>query len=499
MYSIEGQSSYLGIDLGTTVIKGVAINNKGKILADSFIDNETQNPHTNWVEQDPQIWWQKTLQIIETLSYKISPETVRGIGLSGQMHGLVMYDQHKNPTRDAIIWLDKRSEEQVEQIKKSIGETKIYRITGNPVFTGLLMPSLLWVMENELEIYDATEVISSPKDYLAAMLTGRVSTEPTDALATGGYDYQRDNWSEEIVGELGLRKEIFPKVNPTTKPYGEVTKEVFKLSRIPENTPVFGGSDQSMTALGIGLIKEQQAVIAISTGGQFLVVAQKGIVDEKRRLHTLNHVNPDVGLYMAATLSAGLSLRWFKNEFCGLPKMDYNGFLKGIESIPIGCDNLIFLPFLNGERTPYFNPNLRGGFFGLNQKHSKLHLARAIMEGVAFSMKQCLKVFEELNIPIGEIILSGGGSKSSVWCQIITDVIGIPTRTTNITDHSPYGAALLAKFAQEGLEKLPDFYRRKVQTIAHFEPSAKNRSKYEDNYNKYSGLAEYLNEQSLSS
>lgn len=484
-------SYYLGIDLGTSSIKGLAIDDSGKVLATFLKGTPMVSPKSDWVEQSPEFWWSSVQEIINLLATKIDLKKVKGIGLSGQMHGLVTYDSHYSVLRRAIIWMDKRSSLQVDQILKQF-KNSFYKITGNPIFTGFLLPSLLWLKKNEPSLYKKIAQISSPKDYLAYKLTGNLQTEPTDALATAAFDYQKNTWSAKIINAFKLKASIFPPVNPTLTPYGQITPNVAKITRLPHGIPVYGASDQAMSAMGTGLIKEGQASIAISTGGQFLVTAPKGLIDPKRRLHTLNHALPKFGLYMAATLSAGFSLRWFKDMITEQKDVEFKKFTDGIANIEPGSNNLFFLPFLAGERTPYFNPNLRASFIGLTNTHKRIHLARAIIEGVSFSMRSCLEVFQELNLPVKKIILSGGGSQNPVWRQILTDVLNLPMKTINIQDHSPFGAAIFAKFAQEGIDKLPAFYKKVIQPIDYLYPNEVNVKKYAQLFHFYQKFAKSI-------
>ncbi|MDZ7586415.1 MAG: xylulokinase [Patescibacteria group bacterium] len=484
---------YLGVDLGTSIIKGLAINDAGQILTSFSKETPLISPKSDWAEQSPEFWWSSTLEIINLLATKIDLTQVQGIGLSGQMHGLVTYGSDYQILRRAIIWMDKRSSLEVEQILKKL-KNDLYKITGNPIFTGFLLPSLLWLKKNEPDLYQKIAKISSPKDYLAYKLTGNLQSEPTDALASGAFAYQTNSWSNKIIKAFNLKNSIFPEIKSTLSPYGTVTEKIAKITRLPQGIPVYGASDQAMSALGTGLVQPGQASVALSTGGQFLVVAKKGIIDPKRRLHTLNHAVPKMGLYMAATLSAGYSLRWFKDAICNQPEADFKHFTAGVNQIPIGSNGLFFLPFLNGERTPYFNPNLRGTFIGLTNQHKRLHLVRAIMEGVAFSLRECLNVFQELKLPINKVILSGGGSQNPVWRQILADVLNLPMKTINISDHSPFGAAILAKFAQEGMEKLPAFYQKIIHPIDYLYPNEKNVQNYRLSLKKYQKFSALLNQ-----
>jgi xylulokinase len=486
-------SYYLGLDLGTSWLKATIIDDNGKIVASSNKEGFISSVEHGFAEENPFDWWRNFMEILENLREKCDLTKIKSIALSGQMHGTVCYDKTLNLLRPAIIWPDARSSKQVEQIEKEFGKEKIYKITGNPVFTGLMLPNLLWIKENEPRIYKQIYKISSPKDYLALQLTGKLFCEPSDALATACYDYQKQDWSTEMIKKSGLNQSFFPEIIPTSKPYGGITKTVAEVTGLPAGIPVYGGSDQAMAAMGCGCIEEGQSLLAISTGGQFWVVTEKKIYDKKRRLHTLNHAIDKYGLTMAATLSAGLSLQWFKSNVLGQIDTSFDSFIKDIDTIQIGANGLTFYPYLAGERTPFFNASLRGAFIGQSLEHNRLHFVRAVMEGVAFSFKNCLETLTDSGIEVRKIRLSGGGSKNAIWRQIITDVLNIPTEIINIEDHSPYGAAVFAKFALEGTKNLSAFYKNALVVQNKQTPIKKNVEKYKAVYEIYKQHASYLN------
>jgi xylulokinase len=487
-------SIYLGLDLGTTVLKVVAMDDNGKILASVNKELLISSPKKEWAEEHPQEWWSTFIELIQRIESRIDLKDVKGLALSGQMHGLVTYDKDFEVLRPAIIWADKRSSAEVEHAIKTIGIKKIYDVTGNPIFTGFLLPSLAWLKKHESALYKKIKMISSPKDYIAYKFTGELYSEPTDALATSAFDYLKNKWSEDIINGMGVDPKLFPPVRPTSQAYGMITATAANETGLPIGTPIYGGSDQSMAAMGCGLVQEGDVMVALSTGGQCLIVADKGRMDKKRRLHTLNHALDDVGLYMAATLSAGLSLKWFKTNIINEMDTTYSSFVHGIKDIPLGSDGLTFFPFLSGQRTPYFNANLKGAFIGLSLNHTRLHMARAIMEGVSFSLRACVEVFKEMNMPIKRVILSGGGTKNSTWRQILTDVLNIETVTINIEEHSPFGSALYAKFAQEGFDKLPAFYKKTIKVADSIKPLPNQVKAYDEIYKEYTKHANYLNE-----
>lgn len=420
---MKAMNTYLGLDLGTSVLKATVINDDGEILAANAKEIHIESPKKEYAEESPSLWWETFIELLKKLRSDVDFSQIKGVGLSGQMHGLVCYDQNLSVLRPAIIWADKRSANQVETILETVSSEKIYDITGNPIFTGFLLPSLLWIKENEPKTFAKLTKVSSPKDFLALQLTENLKCEPSDALATGCFDYTKNEWSGEILKKMNLKTSLFPEIIPTSQAYGVISFGASKTTGLPAGIPVYGGSDQSMAAMGAGLIKNGSSLLAISTGGQFLVVREKGSLDPKRRLHTLNHAIDGVTISMAATLAAGLSMKWFKTKIMDQLDAAYDTFIQGIDNIPPGSDGLIYLPFLAGERTPYFNPNLRGAFIGQTLNHNRLHFIRAIMEGVAFSFREGLESFRENGIELDTITLSGEepktrpGVRSSPTCS----------------------------------------------------------------------------------
>ncbi len=491
---------YLGLDLGTSWLKATIIDDEGKIICQTAKEIHINTPSPGYAEEFPSEWWNTFCILLKTLSSRADFSQIRSVGLSGQMHGVVCYNSNNEVLRPAVIWADKRSASQVEQINGLIGTDKIYEITGNPVFTGFMLPSLLWLKNNDPELFRQIKLVSSPKDYISFRLTGNFFCEPSDALATGCFDYAKNDWSDEIINKFDLPRGLFPQIISTDKPYGNISKETSEMCGLPAGIPVFGGSDQSMAAMGCGLIEEGQSLLAVSTGGQFLVITKKGLLDRQKRLHTLNHAIKDISISMAATLSAGLSLKWFKQSIMQQMDSSYDSFIRDIEEIPPGSDGLIYMPFLAGERTPYFNPHLKGAFIGQSLEHNRLHFVRSIMEGVAFSFREGLETFKETGIEPTTILLSGGGTKNATWRQIITDVLNVPTQMINIEDHSPFGAAVFAKFASEqkintpeGQKELGEFYRKTIAISHRLNPSPQTHALYDEIFKTYKSHAQYLN------
>jgi len=434
----------IGIDLGTSSLRAVLINEMARTVAIAGMEYPTLTPGKNWAEQESEDWWkaakfciQKVLKQAKTKSSEIS-----GIGFSGQMHGTVVVDRKGRCLRRPIPWVDKRSVKECEFIKKRLGESRLYDITGIPAFPGFMLPSVLWIRNNEPEVYKKIYRVLSPKDYLRFRFTGELFSEPTDGCATLLMDVTRRKWSEEVLSKCNINESIMPRIIESSAIAGRVTEEAAQETGLKEGTPVVaGGGDQAMGAIGIGMINPGIAASVLGTGGQLITTYKKPVLDPKRRIHTLCHALPHTWILMGAILSAGLSLKWFRDNFI---KDTYKNFDRYAQQVPAGSDGLIFLPYLLGERTPYMNPELRGGFFGITLAHNKGYIIRAIMEGVAFAMKESLDIFEELGVRINKVIASGGGARSKLWRQIQADIYNRKIFTSNQKEHSVYGAAILA-------------------------------------------------------
>ena len=438
----------LGIDLGTSSLRSMLVSEKGKVVAVAGQEYPTHITHSDRGEQDTEDWWKSAKYTIHKVLKQsgIKSSEISGIGFSGQMHGMVLIDSNGNVLRKAIIWVDKRSVRQCEYIKDKVGEERLYKITGIPVFPGFMLPGLLWVKENELRVYGKIYKVLSPKDYLRYRLTGEIFAEPTDGCATLLMDVSRRRWSGEILKKFNISESLMSTVIEPFDIAGKITSKAARETGLKEGVPVIaGGGDQAMGAIGSGLIKSGIASSTIGTGGQFITTIEKPIIDPKQRMHTFCHAFPDKWILMGAILSAGLSLRWFRDNFIRMSSDGtYEKLSREASRVPAGSEGLIFLPYLIGERTPHMDPNAKGCLFGLTLRHSRAHLIRAIMEGVVYAMRESLDIFSELDIKIEKVIASGGGGKSNVWRQIQSDVYGKRIFTVNQDEHSVYGAALLA-------------------------------------------------------
>lgn len=490
----------LGIDLGTSSVRAILVKPEGAILGVAGKEYPISSPWPDWDEQDPVVWWQATCEVVRRVLDKaaVRPEDIRAVGLSGQMHGLVLLDRTGSPVRPAIIWPDKRSHKECQQIGECIDPDRLYEITGIPVATGFFGVSLLWVKEHEPDSYARTHVALLPKDYVRYRLTGELATDATDGSGTVLFDVTRRTWSREIIQRLGFLDDIFPPVLESSEVAGRVCQKASEeTGLLPGTLVAAGGGDQAMGAVGCGIVKEGVLASTIGTGGQLITAVEDAALDRRHRIHTLCHVTKDLWLLMGAMLAAGLSLRWFKENFGqtedsagSLCELDpYELLSMEAEKAEPGSRGLVFLPYLCGERTPHMDPKAKGCFVGLSLSHTRAHVIRAIMEGVAFGLKDSLTIFRELGVPLETVICSGGGARSRVWRQIQADVYGMPVTTiTNNGEHSAYGAALIGGVAAGTYRHVLEACETVVRQGEAVYPLEDNVPRYEHYYSIFRSL-----------
>src|SRR3989440_2709383 len=433
----------LGIDLGTTGVKAALFSaDDGNVLSSAFVDYPLMHPQPGWAEQDPAAWWQATITAIRTclvgaVRHNVQPIDVRGVGLSGQMHGVVLLDEHHQVLRPCIIWADQRSEAQCRWMTERVGASRLIEYVSNSASTGFTAPKLLWIRENEPEIFAKASTLLLPKDYIRYRLTGVMAIEISDAAGTCLFDVKHGKWSEEVLKALELAPSLLPPVVAADAVCGTITQEVAELSGLRAGTPVAGGgADNACGAVGNGVVVPGLGLVSIGTSGVVLAYAETPQVDTSGpvpRVHTLNHAVPHAWYLMGVTQAAGLSLRWLRDNI-GQPEralepwtgLDaYELLAKEAEQIAPGCDGLFFLPYLQGERTPHLDPWARGGWIGLTASHDRRHLLGAVLEGVAFSLKDCFAILREQGLRLEQGGAAGGGAKSPLWRSILAEWVGV--------------------------------------------------------------------------
>jgi len=445
----------LGIDIGTSGTKTVLFDEMGNTIASSVGEYPLYQPNIGWAEQDPEDWWKATCNTIKEVIYKsgVDASEIKGVGLSGQMHGAVLLDKDYNVLRKSIIWCDQRSSAECNEITSLIGKERLIEITANPALTGFTASKILWVKNNEPDVYSKVAKILLPKDYIRFKLTGEFATEVSDASGMQLMDIPGRKWSDEVLDKLGIEKSMLGKLYESQEVTGKVNKEASSLTGLKEGTIVVGGAgDQAAGAIGNGIVKPGVVSSTIGTSSVVFAFSENVSIDPKGRVHTFCHAVPNTWHIMGVTQGAGLSLKWFRDNFCieeirtaELMKVDpYMLMDKEAEKVAAGCSGLIYLPYLMGERTPHLDPNAKGVFFGLSAKHEKPDMIRAVMEGVVYSLKDCLEIIKEMGVNVSEVRASGGGGKSPLWRQMQADIFGTEITTINSSEGPALGVAILA-------------------------------------------------------
>ena len=436
----------LGIDLSTTGAKALLIDEDGQVVSSATTPLSLSTPHALWSEQNPEDWWNATRKSIADAltSAHASSESIGAIGLTGQMHGLVLLDEKGDVLRPAILWNDQRCGVECDEIRARVGREKLLKITGNDALTGFTAPKILWVEKHEPDIYRRIRHILLPKDYIRYKLTGALAMDKADGSGTMLFDLGQRSWSPEILNALNLSAEWLPPTFEGHETTGEVSTEAADLTGLRIGTPVVaGGGDQSAQAVGVGAVRPGTIAVTLGTSGVVFAATEAPLIEPQGRLHAFCHAVAGRWHLMGVMLSAAGSLQWYRDKFAC--ERSFDELVSEASQIPAGSDGLIFLPYLSGERTPHPDPLARGAWVGLTTRHGQAHLTRSVLEGVAFGLKDMFGLMREAGLgSIDQVRLSGGGAKSSLWRQILADVLETELVTVNTTEGAAYGAALLA-------------------------------------------------------
>lgn len=489
----------IGVDLGTSGTKTVLFAEDGSVVASCTIEYPLYQPQNGWAEQDPLDWWNAVCGTTKAVIAKagISASEIKGVGLSGQMHGLVMLDKSGNVLRKSIIWCDQRTAKECDEITQKVGAENLIKITANPALTGFTASKIMWVKNNEPEIYEKCAHILLPKDFIRYKLTGEFATEVSDASGMQLLDVPNRKWSEQVLDALQIDKALLGKVYESPEITGKITKTASDLSGLAEGTVVVGGAgDNAAAAVGTGTVLDGKAFTTIGTSGVVFAHTSKLSIDPKGRVHTFCCAVPGAWHVMGVTQGAGLSLKWFRDNFCheemiaaaGMKKDPYFLMDKQAEEIPIGSDRLLYLPYLMGERTPHLDPNCRGVFFGLSAMHTRQHLLRAVMEGVTFSQRDSVEVLREMGVSINEMLACGGGGSSALWRQMLADVYGCPVKTVVSKEGPALGVAILAGAGTGVYSSVQDGCAAVIKTNPPQNPISQNSAEYEKFYKVYRAL-----------
>ena len=498
--SRESKGPFLiGLDLGTTGAKAGVIDRSGNVLGTGSSEYETHTPRPGWAEQDPEDWWEASAEAIRKAVREsgIDAASVSGIGLSGQMHGSVFLDPEKNVIRPCILWCDQRTAPQCEDITERVGQKNLVEWVANPALPGFTAPKVLWLKENEPDRYAIVGALLLPKDYINMRMTGRLATEVSDASGTLLFDVRRRAWSVPMLERLEIPAEWLPRVYESFEAIGTVTDEAARVTGLAPGTVVAaGGADNACSAIGMGVISPGDVAVSIGASGTVLAPAGEPLVDPEMRLHSFCHAIGGTWYLMGVMLSAGMSLRWFRDRL-GEPertlalqqgKDPYELLTETAAGAPAGCEGLVFLPYLSGERTPHADPYARGVFFGLDLTKTRAHLVRSVMEGVTFGLKDSLEIMRRLGVPLEKIVCGGGGARSELWRQIQADVFGLPIETAGESDAAMLGAAMLAGVASGVFTTVEEACRAAVSYTGRVEPDPSKAAAYGQAYARFRSL-----------
>lgn len=447
----------LGIDIGTSGTKTLLINasKEGAVVASATKTYPLYTPKPLWAEQEPEDWWQATIASVREVIQEsgIDPRHIKGIGLSGQMHGSVFLDKDNSVIRPAILWCDQRTQTECDWIMDTVGRERIVELISNPVLTGFTAGKIIWLRNNEPELYKQVAKVLLPKDYIRLRLTGEFATEVSDASGTALFNVAKREWAYEMLDAIDIPSDWMPKAYESPEVSGRISAEAAALTGLTAGTPVVGGGgDQAAGAVGNGIVEPGIISSTVGTSGVVFAFADKPVVDPKLRVHTFCHAVPDKWHVMGVMLSAGGSLRWYRDTFAdteiavakALDRDPYDMMCAEAAKAPAGSEGLIFLPYLTGERTPYSDPHARGVFFGITLRSDRAHFVRAVLEGVAYGLRDSFSILDEMGVPVTQVRASGGGARSEVWRRIQANVIGHDHVTINIDEGPALGVALLA-------------------------------------------------------
>ena len=497
---------FLGVDVGTSGTKTLAMQEDGTILASATEEYPLFSPHPGWSEQNPEDWWQATIKSIRKVlkTGKIKAADVKGIGLSGQMHGSVFLNKKHEVIRPALLWNDQRTAAECTEIEQRAGgRKKLIKLVANPALTGFTAPKILWLRNHEPKHFDKTVQVLLPKDYIRFRLTGEFATEVSDASGTLLLDVKQRNWSRPLLSKLELDDSLLPDVYESEDVSGHLAADAAGLLGLSKGVAVVGGGgDQAAGAVGNGIVKKGVISATMGTSGVVFAHSDEVQIDPEGRVHTFCHAVRNKWHVMGVVLSAGGSLQWYRNQLCEQQvaeakrkKVDpYELISAQAEQAPPGSEGLFFLPYLTGERTPHADPDARAAWIGLSLRHGRSHLGRAVMEGATYAMRDSLEIIKELNIPVREIRLSGGGARSPFWRQLQADIYGQKVVTINAEEGPAYGVALLAAAGTGAYKDVVEACSSTIRVVQSTSVNSKAKSIYNKAYPVFQGLYSSLKE-----
>ncbi|HET6445220.1 MAG TPA: xylulokinase [candidate division Zixibacteria bacterium] len=480
----------LGIDISTTGAKALLIDEHGQVKGSVTTPLELSTPRPLWSEQNPADWWEGAKKSIGHV-LKISgvhPSEIAAVGLTGQMHGLVLMDAEGAVLRPAMLWNDQRTGDQCDEIRKRLGKSRLIQITGNDALTGFTAPKILWVQQEEPQIWADARHILLPKDFIRYKMTGEMAMDRAGGSGTLLFNLKSRTWSEEVLAALDIPEKMVPQTYEGPEITGRITKEAAQVTGLMEGTPVVGGGgDQAAQAVGVGAVHPGIIALTLGTSGVVFATTKQPLVEPEGRLHAFCHAVPDHWHLMGVMLSAAGSLQWYRDTLA--TDLSFDDLLQETDGISPGSEGLLFLPYLTGERTPYPDPLARGAWIGLTVRHSRAHLTRSVLEGVAFGIRDSFQLIHDSGLgQIEQVRISGGGAKSPLWRQIMADVLGVTLATVNTTEGAAFGAAILAGVGSGMFNSVQDACERMIEITGTTDPDTSKFHRYDEFYARYRAL-----------
>ncbi|WP_299089393.1 xylulokinase [uncultured Metabacillus sp.] len=476
----------IGIDLGTSAVKILLMDQNGNVAHEISKSYPLIHEKSGYSEQEPELWVEKTREGLAELVKEFNGDVndIEGISFSGQMHGLVLLDKSHQVLRNAILWNDVRTTPQCKQIYDVVGQDKLLQITKNPALEGFTLPKILWVKEHEPYIFEQAAIFLLPKDYLRFRMTGQIHSEYSDAAGTLLLNVGEKEWSQEICALFELKHDFCPPLVESHECVGTLTEQFSNETGLSPATKVFaGGADNACGAIGSGILSEGNTLCSVGTSGVVLSYEERNDRDFAGKVHYFNHGKENAFYTMGVTLAAGYSLNWFKDVFA--ENESYEELLNGLEEVPVGSNGLLFTPYLVGERTPYADPTIRASFIGMEGSHTKKDFARAVLEGITFSLHESIEIFRDSGKKIDTIISIGGGAKNETWLQIQADIFNTKIVKLKSEQGPGIGAAILAAYGagwSSSLKEIADLFIKPAKT---YEPIADNVAKYQELFTLY--------------
>ncbi|MGB3713098.1 MAG: xylulokinase [Candidatus Promineifilaceae bacterium] len=480
----------LGIDISTTGAKALLIDETGRVVASATSPLRLSTPQPLWSEQNPLDWWDGAKRSIREVLRKSGSQAseILAIGLTGQMHGLVLLNETGDVLRPAMLWNDQRTGLQCDEIRSRLGKRRLIQITGNDALTGFTAPKILWVQQEEPQVWAEARHILLPKGYIRYRLTGEMAMDRAGGSGTLLFNLKSRTWSEEVLETLDIPQEMVPQTFEGTDTTGWITEEAANETGLKKGTPVVGGGgDQAAQAVGVGAVQPGIVALTLGTSGVVFATTEHPLVEPEGRLHAFCHAVPGLWHFMGVMLSAAGSLQWHRDVLA--PDMSFDDLVMEAYEVPPGSEGLLFLPYLTGERTPYPDPLARGAWVGLTVRHNRAHLTRSVLEGVAFGIKDNFQLIRESGLgQIEQVRISGGGAKSPLWRQIMADVLGVRLATVNTTEGAAFGAAILAGVGLGQFGSVPEACETMIKITGLTEPDESKSPTYEEFYARYRAL-----------